>query len=195
MNPRDVELPKALRSLPKDQRGYPIPFIVLRDRHGNPHFTINDDRKVRSCITLKKCSICGRRIDGGFWFIGGPKSFFHPNGAFIDPPLHEECGRYALQVCPFLGAPKYTGRIDAGTLQPGDMPDHVSTTMIDTTMEPGRPTVFCFGRTESYGASDRGSIRYLFPAGWTHYEFWSKGVQLPMEQGMKMVTDLGLTAP
>ena len=41
-------------------------------------------------------------------------SALHPNGAYIDPPLHHECMRFALQTCPYLISTKYTKRIDGG---------------------------------------------------------------------------------
>ena len=39
-------VPKMMRTLPRDARGYPIPFIVVIDRAGKPQFTINDAQRV-----------------------------------------------------------------------------------------------------------------------------------------------------
>jgi hypothetical protein len=190
-----VPLPKALRSLPKDRRGYPIPYIVMLDKEGKPHFTINDHRRVHTCFTQRKCSICGRRIADQFWFIGGPGSFFHPNGAFIDPPTHEECGRYALQTCPYLALPSYGKRIDDRTLKPGLLPDD-RMILMDPTMDPNRPQTFCFGSTRSYDVAFKGpGERYLHAHGWTHYEFWRNGQPLSLDQGEAIVANLGLTLP
>lgn len=107
-----IEIPKPLRSLERDRRGYPIPFIVMRDRTGRPHFQVNDARQVLRAIRGHLCALCGRRMREGFWFVGGPRCFMHPRGAFVDPPAHEDCARYAMQVCPYLAAPSYARRLD-----------------------------------------------------------------------------------
>ena len=56
-------------------------------------------------------------------------SAFHPDGAYIDPPLHYECMRYAMQVCPYLAAPRYAGRVDDRTLKDDDRPTRSPSTL------------------------------------------------------------------
>jgi hypothetical protein len=133
----DVPIPPRMQQLPRDPRGYPIPATVLVTA-GRPHFTINDEATRQRLISEDRCPICGQRINGVRWFVGGPLSAFHLRGRYIDPPMHDECAHYALQVCPYLAAPNYSGRLDARTLSADDrMP-----VLIDPTMIPERPQLF-----------------------------------------------------
>ncbi len=109
-----VAVPPAMQALPRDARGFPIPAIVLRDAAGRPHFTINDNRKVVQALEEDRCTICWNRLTRGRWFLGGPLSALHPQGAYNDPPTHRECAHYALQVCPYLAAPHYAKRVADG---------------------------------------------------------------------------------
>src|SRR5215472_13925800 len=97
-----TKVPSRMAHLPLDPRGYPIPANVYRDAQGRPHFTINDDRKRLEQLRRDACPICDQSLYIGRWFVGGPLSAFHPNGAYIDLPMHHECATYALQVCPYL---------------------------------------------------------------------------------------------
>ncbi len=136
-----IPVPDRMKHLERDDRGYPIPFIVLRDTLNQPHFTINDNAKVMRCITADLCAICGKPLFRGRWFVGGPKSAFHPHGAYIDPPMHHECMRFAVQTCPYLTRESYTKRLDGKTLDPALMPAH-HIGLQDNTMDPTRPRVF-----------------------------------------------------
>lgn len=157
------ELPAQMAQLPKDHRGYPIPWIVMRDRAGQPHFTINDHAKVMQCVDHGLCGICGgfmpkiadRRPHGGMWFVGGPGCFLLPNGAFLDPPNHFACAEYALRVCPYLAAPSYARRIDDRTIKPGMMPDGVAI-VADAAALDARPPLFMLGQTQRYMLLERG---------------------------------------
>lgn len=168
-----VEVPKRMRTLPRDTRGYPIPYIVLVDRRGVPQFTINDDRLVQRCRRRSLCAICGKPHDrDGMWFVGGSRCFLHEHGAFVDPPVHLECAEYALRVCPFLAARKYTGRIDAAKLAPGSLPPGTALAAWDH-MPPDLPERFGLGRTLGYEIS-RTTGLYLVDD-WRYVEFWQAG--------------------
>ena len=45
-----IPVPARMQQLPRDQRGYPVPVIVLRDNSGRPHFTMNDEAKRQRII-------------------------------------------------------------------------------------------------------------------------------------------------
>jgi hypothetical protein len=141
MSPNHVPIPERMAALDRDRRGYPIPYVVQRDKLGQPHFTVNDSFKVERAAALDLCGICGQKLMRGRWFVGGPGSAFHEHGAYIDGPLHRECCAYALKVCPYLAAPNYAGRIDGKTLKPGLLPAGV-VALLDPTMDPSRPAVF-----------------------------------------------------
>jgi hypothetical protein len=100
-NWKDIPVPPLMRDLPRDERGFPVPFIVLRDPSGKAVFSANDTLVVDRCHVEQRCGVCGNQLDD-MWVLGGPVSAFHPNGVYIDTPIHHECGTYALQVCPYL---------------------------------------------------------------------------------------------
>lgn len=50
MNFKDVKIPRQMRALMRDKRGYPVPYTVLRDSDGVPHFAVNDSARVSRCI-------------------------------------------------------------------------------------------------------------------------------------------------
>jgi hypothetical protein len=104
--PLAVGIPTRMQGLPRDPRGYPVPFIVLIDQ-GGAHFALNAREKTAACRLYDLCSICGQKLLRGRWFTQGPGSALHETGAYIDPPMHGECIAYALKVCPYLAAPRY----------------------------------------------------------------------------------------
>ena len=166
-----IEVPDRMKHLDRDHRGYPIPYIVFRDDDGKPHFTINDIRKVERCKTADVCAICGVKLLRGRWFLGGPMSAFHPHGAYIDPPLHHECMRFAVQTCPYLISTKYTKRIDGATLDPSKATGVVS--LIDPTLDPTRPKVFVAVMAVGQWITPSGYVQPKHP--YRGLEFWRDG--------------------
>ncbi len=96
-----------MRRLPRDERGYPIPVIVMRTDSGKPIFAANDEGERQRCFTTDSCHICGRQLGRGRWFVGGHLSACAEHGWFMDGGMHDECAHYALKVCPYLAAPIY----------------------------------------------------------------------------------------
>jgi hypothetical protein len=190
----DVPVPSRMKHLPRDRRGYPIPAVVLRDRDGMPHFTINDSDIRQGLIVRDECSICGGKLFRGRWFVGGPLSAFHPDGLYIDSAVHRECAVYALQVCPYLAAPVYSHRIDAKQV---DVEKTEHYLFIDESVMPTRPKLFVLGMAhgQTLIASDRTvdiRIRPIKPL--LHVEFWRDGARLPDQAGLAIVAD-ALAAP
>jgi hypothetical protein len=108
----NIEMPKRIANLPRDARGYPIPWNVFISQAGEPQFTVNDSLKHAWARQRNLCPICGEANDEIRWFVGGPKSAFLVNGWYMDLPGHEECEEYALKVCPYLATPSYRHRVD-----------------------------------------------------------------------------------
>jgi hypothetical protein len=173
----EVKIPKLMRHLPKDPRGYPIPMTVFRDKDNKPHFAINDS-SIRAGLIIKDCCpICGNPLHPKKWFVGGPVSAFDPNGAYIDPAMHYQCMAYALQVCPYLAAPNYTKRIDNKTLKAGAIPD--SLIFINNTMLPDRPEIFVAVECSSYDMTIKPLEIYLRPKRpYSSIEYWRYGKKL-----------------
>jgi hypothetical protein len=174
-----VEMPRALRKRPRDRRGYPIPFIVLIDAQKRPHFTINNGERVIAAGRKKLCGLCGGKLRGDIAFVGGPVCFFSAMGAFSDPPMHAECARYAIRVCPYLAAPSYAKRIDDKTLRPGATPNGVLINT-DIAVPDDRPAAFVLGATDRYEMffRDDGAPLFRCAGRWTDLEVWQHGRQL-----------------
>lgn len=185
-----VPIPRRMRHLDRDPRGYPIPVMVFRDDSGRPHFTVNGEGTRGLLLLEDQCSICGQPLDKRRWFVGGPMSAFHPQGSYYDPPLHHECMRYAMRVCPYLALPSYTGKIEAKTITQDD-PRRL---YINTTQDPTRPAVFCC--VESIGHQlirNPGLIapQYVRPnRPYRRLEFWKDGRQLTREQAIAILSKI-----
>lgn len=97
-------MPASVRRLPRDRRGYPVPwFIEWID--GVPDFRIMDARKLNRIIRGERsCWICGGKLSSRSSYVIGPMCAV--NRTTAEPPSHPECALYAVKVCPFLTTPR-----------------------------------------------------------------------------------------
>jgi hypothetical protein len=93
--------------------------------------------------------------------------------------------RYAVQVCPYLAAPKYARRIHDATLGISKL-DGVGI-IVDPTMVPGRPDVFVAVLATSQRIFRNGHLRPRRP--YLAVEFWQCGVQLGQEEGQALTDE------
>jgi hypothetical protein len=105
MNPSKIlPPPVAMQFLPKDHRGYVVPFFV-EWVDGKPDFRVIDGRKLRRCVHEKLCWLCGGPLNSRtVAYVVGPMCAL--NRTSSEPPSHVECAEYAAKVCPFLTMPK-----------------------------------------------------------------------------------------
>lgn len=101
------ELPRRMRSLPIDSRGFPVPYFV-QWIDGKPDFRVIDTRKVAACIYYKRCWICGDELGQYKAFVIGPLAAV--NRTSSEPPSHTDCAKFAAQACPFLTRPNAARR-------------------------------------------------------------------------------------
>lgn len=95
--------PDRIVRLPKDRRGYYVPwFVAWID--GVPDFRVIAEGRIAQAHTMKRCWICGERLGVRFAFVIGPMCAV--NRVSSEPPSHVDCAEYAAQVCPFLTLPK-----------------------------------------------------------------------------------------
>lgn len=196
-----VPVPARMAHLPKDRRGYPIPVIVTLDRAGEPLFTINDEIKGDRCAAESLCTICGGELEvGDMWWVGGPLSALHPNGAFMDGAMHEECSTYAMRVCPYIAMPSYGKRIDAAQAAKNGL-DGV--TLIDATQIPDRPLAFFQCRSVSFNMKwpRLPGLRYFVPVTgfavseenfserWLDIRVWQDGEQVAEEHEGRVIRE------
>lgn len=112
------EMPPSIATLPKDERGYPVPwFVAWID--GKPEFRIANGDKRRRAFKEKLCWVCGGTLDPKqHVFVIGPMSAI--NCVTSEPPCHAECAEFSAKACPFLSMPKAQRR-EAGL---EDIPDN-----------------------------------------------------------------------
>lgn len=176
-----VEIPPKMKLLPRDRRGYPIPWIVQRDLTGRAFFVMNDMVKSVACGRRNLCGICGKKLERDVWLIGGPGAAFHENGAYLDPPMHRACATYALKVCPYIGS-RYSKRVDESLLKFGKW-DPRQKVITDELMIPQQPPFFVMAKTAKATMSldrleDGGGMRFHPKRPWLAVEFWRHGQQL-----------------
>jgi hypothetical protein len=179
----DIPIPRRMNALGRDSRGYPVPFNVKRDHHGQPHFAVTDELRQLAALRDRRCGICGTRIYRLFWFFGGPRSAFHPAGAYLDPAMHHECLAYAAQVCPYLVVPKYLSRIAENRVDLAGLEDEI---LIDPTVEDGRPALFvavAAKRYQIHAPARPGLLPVIRPERpYLAVEYWRHGKQLTREE-------------
>jgi hypothetical protein len=168
-------IPKRMRTLPRDKRGYPIPFIVMINK-GVPLFTVNDFNLVHDCITKALCSVCGKRLTDDLWFVGGSRAFLSSSGAFLDPPMHQECAEYSLRVCPFLAAPNWTRSL--GSKIAAALPEGLKLKKAEF-VGPLQPELFGLGMTYHYHTLWENNAPKFVIRYWLFLEWWKNGEVVP----------------
>jgi len=98
--------------------------------------------------------------------------------------------RYALQVCPYLAAPKYVRRLDDAQVDPEKLPEGILA-LVDPTVIPDRPEIFVavmsIGQQMKPGPA--GQI-YVRPKKRVRFEFWRAGEQLSQAEGFEIANRL-----
>lgn len=163
-----IHIPTIMQGLPRDSRGYVIPWSVAVGTDGKPDFRMIDQSKLGMALKHKVCALCGTPLGEHLAFVGGPISF--ETHCYVDSAMHVECAQYALEVCPFLAAPKFGYAKHVKKAPKGYSISHVDA------MGPDRPDVFVMGVTTDFRlASVRGSV-VLVAGAWVYSEEWALGV-------------------
>lgn len=175
----NIPIPDRMSHLKVDPRGYAIPYGVVTDKDGTVHFAINDHYVREQSIADDLCGICGTKLFRGRWFVGGSKAAFHPQGAFIDPPMHSECAHYALQVCPYLAAPRYVREIGLSKATKASKALSDSIVLVDPNQKPERPAGELFVALMATGQKHDKESGYLIPKRpYSRVEFWKHGKKI-----------------
>jgi hypothetical protein len=143
LSPLDiVPMPDRIAKLPRDHRGYAVPFFV-QFVDGKPVFPLFDPVKWMRCVGHKLCWICGEPLGRNYAFPLGPMCTI--NRVSSEPPSHLDCVVYALQVCPFLVNPRMV-RVPVAKLGEVRGPGGE--------MDEGNPGVMAIWMTRSYSLLD-----------------------------------------
>lgn len=103
-------VPRRMRALPVDARGYPIPWFVA-DMDGVRDFRVADAHKRAQSILSKLCWVCGQQLATLRHFVVGPMCAITRTTS--EPPLHIECAEFSVRACPFMLLPRAKRRRDA----------------------------------------------------------------------------------
>lgn len=119
-----IEIPARLRDRPL-YGDLPVGFYfewvdedgalccVSRKPEVKPDFRVICPMRWGQCVLKRLCPLCGKPLDYWAWIIGQvPES---DTMTYVDPAMHEDCWRYALQVCPFLSKPHDKRRVGMPT--------------------------------------------------------------------------------
>lgn len=107
MNYRTLEIPERMQDLTL-WHGVAVPYTTLVTDDGKIHFKSVDSEKAWECKRDGKCSMCGKPLD--YWIAFMVTADEAESRIVYENPNHEECLRYAFNVCPWLfySKAKYT---------------------------------------------------------------------------------------
>jgi hypothetical protein len=177
-------MPPRIARLPRDERGFPIPWNIVRGDDGTPFFIVNDEVKNLVALHDRLCPICGDTLGKRRWFVGGPGSAFDPHGWYLDLPGHHECVTYALGTCPYLATPKYLRHRD--TIRHSEKLPALARMLVDETVSPDRPDLFVAVAAYRLEIQFRGiAPPYVRPVRpFLDYEFWRHGEQISYDAAL-----------
>jgi hypothetical protein len=98
------DLPQRMINLPRDLRGFPIPWFIHIDAAGVPDFRVIGKDKLVDAVRKRLCWCCGQSLGKHMAFVIGPMCAV--NRVISEPPSHRDCAIFAAKACPFLANPR-----------------------------------------------------------------------------------------
>jgi hypothetical protein len=95
---------ERIKRLPRDPRGFPIPWFVYRDVTGAADFRIISPGKIQLAVRRDLCWVCGGKMSSRKCFVIGPMCTL--NHISAEPPMHKACAIFSATNCPFLTEPR-----------------------------------------------------------------------------------------
>lgn len=184
-------MPVNISHLPKDSRGYPVPWFIQWMKDGEPtSFTekgaepdfrvMNTNKRIRA-YKNDLCWICGRPLGQYRFFVVGPMCVI--NRVSSEPPSHRDCAEFAVKACPFLVRPRMR------RLPMDDLPEE-SKSGPGGIMLPRNPgcTALYLVLGKDYRAFDAGN-GWLIQMGITQKVYWySEGRTATREEVLESIT-------
>jgi hypothetical protein len=144
MTPMRRGLPEAnsrIANLPRDSRGFPVPWFVQwfsdgkagEPGVGEPDFRAADERKFVRAIKERRCWVCGQPLGQYMAFVIGPMCAV--NRVTAEPPCHLDCATFSAIGCPFLSQPRMRRNEK-------EMPEHKDAPGFMITRNPGATCVW-----------------------------------------------------
>jgi hypothetical protein len=165
MTERFPDLPERMRRLRVDHRGFPVPWFVHWDEHGEPQFPVIGMDKIERAQTFNLCWVCGEKLGNIRASVIGPMCAI--TRTISEPQSHVDCARFSARRCPFLSQPRM-GRIPESKL-----PVEVNWSESGIRRNPGVACVWIeTHKTQRF----RAGRSYLFALGEPHkVEWWCEG--------------------
>ena len=101
---------KRILALPRDKDGWALTYDTgtsctwvppeRKTRVGQAHRLV-----VERCWKERLCGVCGEKIGTYAYFMASRKELDRPLAPRGDVPLHRDCGRASMQICPALTNP------------------------------------------------------------------------------------------
>lgn len=169
------EMPESIAKLPRDSRGYPVPWFV-QWIDGQPEFRVMNHHKWVMAAKQRLCWVCGEKLPPGKdVFVIGPMCAV--NRVTSEPPCHIECARFSAQACPFLSMPKAKRR-------EANMPEGGSVAGVGIMRNPG---VTCLWICNGWKVFDAGNGQLFKLPSPRAVEWWSEGTSATKEQIMESI--------
>jgi len=114
---------ERIKVLPRDHRGFPIPWFVYFDAMGMHDFRVIGPGKIACAIAERRCFICGQPLARDMAFNIGPMTSI--NRMTSEPPSHRHCALFAATYCPFLSRPnmrRNSKALPSGAVAPAGAP-------------------------------------------------------------------------
>jgi hypothetical protein len=96
-------IPRRMLGLPRDERGFVVPWFAWHEDVGRPHISISDQEKWCEAVRRDRCWLCGQPLGVFKTFVAATINVV--TRTVFEPPSHLDCAEYAMRVCPFLSNP------------------------------------------------------------------------------------------
>jgi hypothetical protein len=178
-------LPERVARLPKDERGYPVPWFVQwmkdgevaapNDPTAKPDFRIIDAAKMQRCFSAARCWVCGDALGRHRVFVIGPMCVI--NRVTMEPPSHRDCAEFAAAACPFLIRPRQKRNMK-------NMPSHAPMPGMGVERNPG---CMCLYETAGYRRfmTPTGPLVRLDPP--SRVDWWAEGRTATRDEIMESI--------
>jgi hypothetical protein len=168
------EPPERIKRLPKDHRGFPVPWFV-EWINGEPDFRVIGSGKLAVAWRNSRCWICGDKLGVHQVYAIGPMCVV--NRVTSEPASHRDCATFAAKACPFLTKPRMRRNEK-------DLPEetYIAGEHIDR-----NPGCICLYETPEAKPFKAGA-GYLFKLGPpTRVDWWAEGRQATRAQALASI--------
>lgn len=155
-------MPKRVARLPRDRRGFPVPWFV-HWIDGEPDFRIIGPGKLTDACRASRCWVCGDSLGVHRVYVIGPMCVI--NRVTSEPASHRDCAEFAAKACPFLTKPRMRRNEK-------DLPENRAIAGLHLDRNPGCMALYETPRAKPFRAGDG----YLFQLGEpTRVDWWAEG--------------------